>query len=168
MSNQKQEISKQPKGVLLFEETLADPHSFYICGGNTVSLYEKGDGPECWSGDHHIPRLIQTDQAFNLHFKWCAYGCLVNAIAGNWKLSVLFEKMGPQEGGLHDPNAGEKTVKFEPCDGYCYDEYICIPANCMDPGVYDITVCIVLCDVKGRPLPVAAFGELGKFHFYVA
>lgn len=152
---------------LLFEETLADPNSFKIKGGSTVTLWENDDNCTCWEGDHVIPRLIQTDQSFNLKFKWCTMGCLVNALCGKWCIEVLFEQKGPGEWGP-PPSIGTKMVDFVAHDGHCYHETITIPKNIVPEGLYSICVCILLKDEKGRPLPVASFGELGTFRFYNA
>lgn len=155
------------RSQLLFEETLADPNSFKIKGGSTVTLWENDDNCSCWEGDHTIPRLIQTDQSFNIKFKWCTLGCLVNALCGEWCLEILFEQKGAGEYELPDP-IRVKMIDFVPENGHCYNETCTIPAKVVPEGIYDICVCILLKDEKGRPLPVASFGELGTFRFYNA
>ena len=155
------------EGHMLFESTIAkDPYSFYIKGGATCT-WEDEHNHSCWEGDHTIPRLIQTDQGFYIKFKWCTYGCLVNALCGKWCLEILFEKKGGGEFDL-PLQYREKMIDFEPCDGYCYDVTCHIPPKVVESGLYDICVCITLKDVKGRPLPVASFGDLGTFRFYDA
>ena len=154
------------KGHLLFEETLADPNSFRIKGGSTLT-WEDEHNHTCWEGDHTIPRLIQTDQGFYIKFKWCTYGCLVNALCGKWCIEILYEKKGKGEWELPDPYR-IKMVDFVNHDGHCYNVTCHIPPKVVESGLYDICVCLYLKDEKGRPLPVAAYGELGTFHFYDA
>ncbi|MCB0522174.1 MAG: hypothetical protein H6577_14040 [Lewinellaceae bacterium] len=152
-------------GQLLFEEKLADPNSFKIKGGATVAFWEGDDNCTCWEGDYTIPRLIQTDQGFNVKFKWCTIGCLVNALCGDWCLEILMEQKGINEFELPD-NIRVKMIPFVPKAGHCYEVTCSIPKNTVPPGIFDICVCITLKDSCGRPLPVAAMGELGAFRFY--
>lgn len=153
------------QGQLIFEEKLADPNSFKIKGGATVSLWEGDDNCSCWEGDYSIPRLIQTDQGFNVKFKWCTVGCLVNALCGDWCLEILMEQKGKGEYEL-PKEFRIKTIPFVPKAGHCYEVSCEIPKCVVPAGLYDLCVVITLKDSCGRPLPVVMMGELGPFTFY--
>lgn len=153
------------KGQVIFEERLADPNSFRLKGGATVILEEGDDNCTCWEPDFSMPRIIQTDQGFNVKLKWCTVGCLVNAICGDWCIEILMEKKGKGEFELPDQYR-IKEVPFVAQSGHCYDVTCEIPKFQVRPGVYDICVLVTLKDGKGRPLPVVIMSDLGGFTFY--
>lgn len=112
-----------------------------------------------------VARIIQADQPVKIRFKWRTAGLLVPFLAGTWKVTVFFEKMGGDEFTLPNNVAQTSFVGRNP---HHYSLTLDIAPNTLPGGVYKVVASLNFCAPDGTPGPVAAFTELGMVQVYSA
>jgi len=112
-----------------------------------------------------VARIVQSDQPVKVSFRWRAAGLLVPFLAGTWKATVFFEKMGGEEFSLPSNSVQTPFVGANPHD---YALQLDIAPNTLPAGVYKVVVSLNFCAPDGTPGPVAAFTELGMVQVYKA
>ena len=111
--------------------------------------------------------IIQKDQSYYVHFYWTQQMWLTEIIQGEWECTAYFEKMGSGETSGANPSTSVTHVQR---DGHCYFIDVVIPANSLETGLYEVVASLTFKGGEGgrRPIPIAAFAELGKLQVYTA
>lgn len=118
-----------------------------------------------WSEEKPLmgaPLILKVGQKYAVKFEWTQLGNLCHVLNGNWVCQVYFEQMGPGEEFVQPI----KKVPFVRKPGYKYSVELELPVADVGPGVYRAVAEILFEDPKGRPMPIAAFADLGWLHVY--
>ncbi len=109
-------------------------------------------------------KLIQTDQAWDIWFKWdqVAGSFLLNG--GEWVFDVYLEMMGPDEAPATKGHFAKK-INANPVDGNNFQTYVHINAGEVPEGTYRIVVSQQFYSL-GKPRAIAMFGDIGLVKFY--
>lgn len=109
-------------------------------------------------------QLIQTDQAWDIWFKWdqVAGSFLLNG--GQWVFDVYLELMGPDEAAATKGHF-MKTINATPVNGNNYETYVHVNAGEVAAGTYRIVVSQQFHSL-GKPRALALFGDIGLVKFY--
>jgi hypothetical protein len=115
-----------------------------------------------WESDPTQPpaTIIATSESWGVKFDWQSIGALNHIIAGNWKLTVYLDMMGPGTSPtlpsatvafVSQPNNYTKTLTFQP--------------GSVPEGLYRLTTSVVL-QGPGGPGPIAMMGDGPLIEFY--
>jgi hypothetical protein len=136
--------------AITFEELLP---LFGLSGDASASESPVVNGPA---------NIIRTTEGWQVDVKWTTTGWLNNIMCGQWKISVLLEKMG---GGEFNLAGGNVNVPFVSAP-HAYSTTISFGAGSVPAGLYRASVVITMEGPLGTPGPVAGYEDLGMLQFY--
>ncbi|MCY7328581.1 MAG: hypothetical protein LH618_08540 [Saprospiraceae bacterium] len=154
-----------------FEQTLSPipaVFQFHPVPSFAIATSEGLSTTGSWPADAGQDRLIQRDQDLNIGLQWTVSGALCTLFTGcTWKIDVYVERWGAGETNVVIP-AGLLTAAANTATLQSYTKVVTIPASTLVDGIYDMVCVLRLFNPAGNPLPVAAFGEFGKFTVFTA
>jgi hypothetical protein len=110
--------------------------------------------------------IIRRNQAWKVTFDWQTSGVAALFLAGQWKLEIYLEKMGPDEFGLPAGLSTATVPAVATAALHSYAKDIVIPANVVPEGLYKLVVSITHQNPGGSPTPMAGFAEGSLLQFY--